>query len=391
MSIRPYCPDDHDGVQRVVSAAFHPGNEATLVEEIRASEYYVADMELVAVVGDEVVGHVMVSGASIVDEAGTTFTDRDAVTARRRADSPTTRHRRCPRQGGQCDCRASLRTGDRARRQPDVLLAIRVRTIGDARDHPAVARLGAARGRSGVVPQRLRPQQSTPPGGRHVPTRLRRIRVMEIAPTSLFHFSEDPGIDRFIPHVPSTNPLQSPAVWSIDLDHAPLYWFPRDCPRVTAWPRDEVERRQFEASFTTTARRVHAIELAWLDRVRSADLWRYTFDPSPVPSLAGSKRTVGGRHRHRAGRGGSCGRSAPTTRRGIDRAARRPLTVATPRACTGWRLGLQHRQDGKRSASSMIVSSARAFPGGTPAASAHGDGPTPTNDCRRRVPRCSGR
>ncbi len=104
---------------------------------------------------------------------------------------------------------------------------------------------------------------------------------MEIAPTSLFHFSEDPGIDRFIPHVPSTNPLQSPAVWSIDLDHAPLYWFPRDCPRVTAWPRVEAERRQFEASFTTTARRVHAIELAWLDRVRGADLWRYTFDPAP--------------------------------------------------------------------------------------------------------------
>ena len=72
VSIRPYCPADHDGVQRVVSAAFHPGDEATLVERIRTSEFYVADMELVAVVDDEVVGHVMVSGASIVDHAGTT-------------------------------------------------------------------------------------------------------------------------------------------------------------------------------------------------------------------------------------------------------------------------------------------------------------------------------
>ena len=72
VSIRPYCPDDHDGVQRVVSAAFHPGNEATLVERIRSSEYYVADTELVAVIGDEIVGHVMVSSASIVDDAGTT-------------------------------------------------------------------------------------------------------------------------------------------------------------------------------------------------------------------------------------------------------------------------------------------------------------------------------
>jgi putative acetyltransferase len=70
IAVRPYRPDDHDGVQRVVSAAFHPGDEATLVEQIRTSEYYVADMELVAVVGGEVVGHVMVSGASLVDDAG---------------------------------------------------------------------------------------------------------------------------------------------------------------------------------------------------------------------------------------------------------------------------------------------------------------------------------
>lgn len=72
VSIRPYRPDDHDGVHRVVSAAFHPGDEAALVERIRASEHYVADMELVAVIGDDIVGHVMVSGASIVDDAGTT-------------------------------------------------------------------------------------------------------------------------------------------------------------------------------------------------------------------------------------------------------------------------------------------------------------------------------
>lgn len=71
LSIRPCGPDDHDGVRRVVSAAFHPGNEATLVELIRASDRYVAEMELVAVIGDDVVGHVMVSGATIVDDVGT--------------------------------------------------------------------------------------------------------------------------------------------------------------------------------------------------------------------------------------------------------------------------------------------------------------------------------
>ena len=70
VSIRPYDPGDHDGVRRTVSAAFHPGNEADLVELIRDSDQYVAEMELVAVVGDGVVGHVMISGATIVDETG---------------------------------------------------------------------------------------------------------------------------------------------------------------------------------------------------------------------------------------------------------------------------------------------------------------------------------
>lgn len=91
----------------------------------------------------------------------------------------------------------------------------------------------------------------------------------------LFHFSEDPSIRRFEPHVPATNPQQAPAVWAIDEQHSPLYWFPRDCPRVTAWPRDEVERVAFEAAFCTTAPRVHAIESVWLERMRAAVVYRY--------------------------------------------------------------------------------------------------------------------
>lgn len=93
---------------------------------------------------------------------------------------------------------------------------------------------------------------------------------------TLFHFSEDPSIRRFVPHVPATNPQQPPAVWAIDEPHAPLYWFPRDCPRVTAWPRDEVERAAFEAAFCTTAVRVHAIETVWLAPMRATTLYRYT-------------------------------------------------------------------------------------------------------------------
>ena len=100
----------------------------------------------------------------------------------------------------------------------------------------------------------------------------------------LFHFSEDPSIERFVPHVPATNPGQQPAVWAIEEAKAPLYWFPRACPRVTVWPRDETERPRFEEVWETTAPRVHYMEARWVDRMRTVVLHRYdlpadTFEP----------------------------------------------------------------------------------------------------------------
>jgi len=106
----------------------------------------------------------------------------------------------------------------------------------------------------------------------------------------LFHFSEDPTIERFVPHVPRTNPTHPPAVWAIDEAHAPLYWFPRDCPRVTAWSRVDDEAEPFRVAFTTTASRVHAIELGWLERMRDCALYCYQFDSTsfrPWPQASG--------------------------------------------------------------------------------------------------------
>jgi hypothetical protein len=97
-------------------------------------------------------------------------------------------------------------------------------------------------------------------------------------PSVLYHFSEDPNIERFVPHVPRTNPSQPPAVWAIDPEHAPLYWFPRDCPRIAVYPFHEGQRPEFEARFTTSARRIHAIESEWLERMRSVKIFRYELD-----------------------------------------------------------------------------------------------------------------
>jgi hypothetical protein len=106
----------------------------------------------------------------------------------------------------------------------------------------------------------------------------------------VYHFSEDPSIDRFTPHVPASNQTHAPAVWAIDEDHAPLYWFPRDCPRVTAWARDANERAEFHNSFCTTADRVHAIEGGWLRAMQTTTLYRYTLAASsfrPWPGASG--------------------------------------------------------------------------------------------------------
>ena len=42
-------------------------------------------------------------------------------------------------------------------------------------------------------------------------------------PFALWHFSEDPSLGRFRPHVPATNPGASPLVWAVDTRHAPMF------------------------------------------------------------------------------------------------------------------------------------------------------------------------
>ena len=100
----------------------------------------------------------------------------------------------------------------------------------------------------------------------------------------LFHFSHDPSIERFTPHVPATNPTQPASVWAIDAERAPLHWFPRDCQRVAVWPRDDAERHLFSQAFCTAAPRVHAIELGRLRVLASAGI---TIATASIPRRSG--------------------------------------------------------------------------------------------------------
>jgi putative acetyltransferase len=67
LEIRAETPADHGSVSALVFAAFGSEQEPRLVETLRASSEFLAELSLVAVVGRQVVGHVMISYAAIED------------------------------------------------------------------------------------------------------------------------------------------------------------------------------------------------------------------------------------------------------------------------------------------------------------------------------------
>lgn len=97
-------------------------------------------------------------------------------------------------------------------------------------------------------------------------------------PTAVYHFSEDSTLRRFAPHVAPSNPSHPPAVWTIDAEHAPLYWFPRAVPRISVWAYDDEQQQVLTERFQTEAHRICAAEQVWLDEIRAARIYRYTFD-----------------------------------------------------------------------------------------------------------------
>ncbi|MFH8748192.1 DUF6886 family protein [Streptomyces rimosus] len=115
---------------------------------------------------------------------------------------------------------------------------------------------------------------------------------MRPAPGEVLHFSEDPTITRFVPHVARTARQSEAYVWAVGGDRAPDYWFPRQCPRAMAWtvPGTTASDRA-RVLGPGGGERVHAIEYDWLDRLRTTELFAYrlpaaAFRPfgEPVPS-----------------------------------------------------------------------------------------------------------
>jgi hypothetical protein len=104
---------------------------------------------------------------------------------------------------------------------------------------------------------------------------------------TLYHFSEEPGIDRVQPRAARSSTLgHEPLVWAVDEWFAPMYYVPRHCPRACFWPgrRTTPEDRErwlggLEPRF------VLAVESAWLDRIRRARIYRYAMPEDSFESM----------------------------------------------------------------------------------------------------------
>ncbi len=104
---------------------------------------------------------------------------------------------------------------------------------------------------------------------------------------AVYHFSEDGGIERFEPRLAPAHPdIATPVVWAIDEWHSPMYLFPRDCPRILAWPLPATTEADRERWFgASEARMLAHIEWGWLERMRATTLYRYSLDAGPFEDL----------------------------------------------------------------------------------------------------------
>lgn len=95
---------------------------------------------------------------------------------------------------------------------------------------------------------------------------------------ALFHFSENPAIEKFVPRAPLAHPEAEPMVWAIDDWHSPLYYLPSECPRVCFWPLPSTSPSDLALYWPDEkVRMVTAVESRWASRIVNASIYRYVF------------------------------------------------------------------------------------------------------------------
>lgn len=111
---------------------------------------------------------------------------------------------------------------------------------------------------------------------------------MRPEPGQVLHFSEDPTITRFVPHVAATARQAEPYVWAVDHARSPDYWFPRQCPRAMAWTGpDTTDEDRDRILGPGGGERVHAVEYGWLEAIRTARVFAYRLPAAQFRPIGG--------------------------------------------------------------------------------------------------------
>ncbi|MBT9316185.1 DUF6886 family protein [Leptothoe spongobia] len=110
----------------------------------------------------------------------------------------------------------------------------------------------------------------------------------------LFHFSDNPNIDVFVPRpvrIAAKRPiglewLNGPLVWAIQDSYEAMYLFPRECPRILLWRTPKTTEEDYQLWWKgSTAKFLVYIEKAWLNQVNTATLYRYNLPTEAFVSL----------------------------------------------------------------------------------------------------------
>jgi uncharacterized protein DUF6886 len=99
-----------------------------------------------------------------------------------------------------------------------------------------------------------------------------------MAPSSLYHLSEQSDIVRFEPRASEQASGMGPVVWAIEERRVCNYLVPRECPRVTYYAGAHSDAADVERLLGSNTA-VVAIESRWLERVRSSRLHCYRMPP----------------------------------------------------------------------------------------------------------------
>ncbi|WP_182914733.1 DUF6886 family protein [Paenibacillus thiaminolyticus] len=91
----------------------------------------------------------------------------------------------------------------------------------------------------------------------------------------LYHFSEEPGIKRFVPRENQNREGLPPVVWAIDEEHQFTYFFPRNCPRIVVRATPDMSEEERDRFFgQSLANAIITIESRWYARVADCTIYR---------------------------------------------------------------------------------------------------------------------